>query len=426
MNRFMVKIVFAFTVLFMFAGTASAEVVKGRIKAISRELQLFSLSVGQETVLIISWDNKTVWKGISDSAALKLDEMLSIDFRTGKGFPLAATVSRIKTPVPTGIKVTSLEQLAENLAGQEKGSSFTLVDSRPGELYDAGHIPGAVSLSLAKLEKRTYGLLPEKKNAKLVFYDEGVGGDSAGKAAEIATRAGYTDIAIYQEGAAGWTDSGRQLAASTAFIRKTTPVLIDIRSREQASMGHIDKAVSYPLAALKDYLDNLPVDKLTPIVIYGASDRDAATAAETVRNRGYRKVTIYPGGTVAWETNAEVLVSGPAAEEIFSKAPNHGGGLGRNDFEMALASPVMVEIVDVRSAAEHKKGGIQNSKQIPLQELAKREGELNREKIQVVFAANPVQAEMAYDYLKAKGFKLNFFSGSVEFDKNSKFTLKEK
>jgi len=424
MHRFMVNILLSAAVILTLTGTASAEVVKGRIKAIAGDLRIFSLAVSQEKVLLISWNDKTAWKGLSDSADVKLDELLSVDFKPGKNFPLATSVSRVKTPLPAGIKVISLEQLAENLNNTGRGSSVTLVDTRAVELYDAGHIPGAVSLALAKLEKRTAGLLPDKKDAKLVFYDEGQGGDSAGKAAEISVRAGYTDVAVYREGAAGWADSGKQLAASTALIHKTTPVVIDVRSREQASLGHIEKAVNFPLAALKDYLDNLPKNRLTPIVIYAADDKDAANAAETIRNRGYRRISIYPGGAAAWEKNAEVLESGPAAEEISSQTANHGGELSANDFKMALASPVMVEIVDVRTAAEHKNGGFPNAKQIPLQELPHREKELNRNKIQVVFASKPSQAEMAYDYLQSKGFKLNYLNGAVEFAKDGTYSVK--
>lgn len=426
MHRFLLSILLSVVVLVTFAGTASAEAVTGRMKTLAGELQLFTLSTAQEKVLLLSWDDRTIWKGISHSIDLKPDEILSVDVRLEKDRYLADAVSRIKTPLPAGIQVTSIENLAEYLNDRERFSSLTLVDTRAVELYDAGHIPGAVSLPLSKLEKRTAGLLPENKEAKLVFYDEGQGGNSAGKAAEISTRAGYRDSTVLQEGAAGWADSGKTLASSTAFIRKTAPVVIDVRSRVQVAEGHIEKAVNYPLTALKDYFGYLPANKLTPIVLYAGSDKDAGSAAGIIRTRGYRKVTIYPGGTASWEKNAEVLESGPAGEEISSSATTHGGELDTKDFEMALASPVMVEIVDVRSAADHKKGKFPNSKQIALQDLTKRHEELNRDKIQVIFAADPKRAEMAYDYLKSKGYRVNYLNGAVEFEKDGKYTLKEK
>lgn len=423
MNRFLLQTVSVLTAVaaLTFTATASAETVSGRVKAIAEESKLFSISTDPENGILIFWNDKTVWKGIGSYSGLKLDEILSVDIKpVGDSF-VASAVSRLKTPVPAGMKLITLDRLTERLASNE----ITVVDARAAALYDAGHIPGAISIPLAKLEKRTIGLLPENRSAKIVFYDEGQGGTSAGKAAELSGKSGYTDIELFREGAAGWSDSGRFLASSTTFIRKANPAIIDVRPQELVVKGHIEKAVNWPASALKDYSGKFPMGKLAPIVLYGDSDKDAVTAAETVRSWGYRRVTIYPGGAAAWADNAEVLEKGPAAEEISSVAAAHGGKLQAKDFEMALMSPVMVEIVDVRSAGDHKKGGFPKSRKISLADLGKKHNELDRDKIQVIFAADSARAEMAYDFLKSKGYRANYLSGSVEFAKDGKYKLKE-
>lgn len=411
---------FAVVVLLSLVGTVSAETVKGTVKAIAAEIRFFSLTVSPGKVLVISWDNKTAWKGIKSAADLKLDERLHVDVIENGDSTVATSVARVKTPLPAGIRVLTLDLLAAGLDNKE----LTLVDTRAVELYDTGHIPGAVSLPLARLEKRTYGLLPESKAAKVVFYDEGQGGDSAGRAAEIAAKAGYSDIAIFPEGASGWIDAGKFLIASTNFIRKASPTVIDLRPQAAVAQGRIAKAANYPFTDLSNYFGNLPIDILSPIVLYGDSDKDALAAAAMLRDRGHRRVTIYPGGTDAWLKSAEVLESGPASEEISTAAASHDGTLQPNDFEMALLSPVMVEIVDVRSASDRKKGGFPQAKHIPLQDLAKKHGELNRAKIQVIFAADPVQAEMAYDFLRSKGCRVNYLYGTVEFGKEGEYKVK--
>lgn len=421
MNRFLLKTALTAVAVLTFAGTASAETVSGRVKAIAEESKLFSIATDPDSGVLIFWDNKTAWKGISSHADLKLDEILSVDIKPAGESLVASAVSRLKTPVPAGMKLTTLDRLAEGLAAKE----MTVVDTRAAALYDAGHIPGAISIPLAKLEKKTIGLLPENRGAQIVFYDEGQGGVSAGRAAELSGMAGYTDIALFPEGAAGWSDSGRFLASSTTFIRKANPAIIDIRPQELVVKGHIEKAVNCPAAALKDCFGKFPMEKLAPIVLYGDSDRDAVAAAETVRSWGYRRVTIYPGGAAAWANSAEVLETGPAAEEISSVAAAHGGKLQAKDFEMALMSPVMVEIVDVRSAQDHKKGGFPKSRKISLADLGKRYKELDRDKIQVIFAADSARAEMAYDFLKSKGYRANYLSGSVEFEKEGTYKLRE-
>lgn len=421
MTRFLEKMLLSVALLVMLGGTASAELLKGQIKAIAPQLQFFSLTISPEKVLLVAWDNNTVWKGINRADELKLDESVHVDVVANGDSLVAVSVSRDKTPLPAGIPLITFDSLTAGLEGKK----LTLVDSRAVNLYDAGHIPGAVSLPLARLEKRTIGLLPESKTARLVFYDEGQGGESAGKAAVIANKAGYTDIAIFPEGAAGWVDAGKFLAASTTFIRKANPVIIDLRSPEQVALGHIAKAVNYPAATLKNYLAALPTDKLTPLVLYGNSDTDAVAAAQLLRKQGYRRITIYPGGADSWLKNAEVLKTGPAGQDSEVEA-THSGMLSADAFKMALLSPMMVEVVDLRAATDHKKGNFPNAKHIPLQDLAKRLGELDRSKIQVVFAADPLLAEMAYDYLRSKEYRVNFLNGTVEFASDDAYTVKEK
>jgi hypothetical protein len=41
-----------------------------------------------------------------------------------------------------------------------------------------------------------------------------------------------------------------------------------------------------------------------------------------------------------------------------------------------------------------------------------------------VFGSNPEYAEMAYDFLKSKGYRVNYLDGSVEFGKEGRYTVK--
>jgi hypothetical protein len=61
---------------------------------------------------------------------------------------------------------------------------------------------------------------------------------------------------------------------------------------------------------------------------------------------------------------------------------------------------------------------------IPLQSLPLRYKELSSAKIQVVFAAYAGEAEMAYDFLKSKGYRVNFHGSAVEIGKNGKYLSK--
>jgi len=373
-------------------------------------------------VLLIVWDSRTAWNGISKPAGIGPDEALAVDIRQDQA--VAASISRIKPPVPAGVSALSLDQLEESLKNPDKMRTVVLVDIRPPDFFDRAHIPGALSLPLSRLEKRAFGRLSENKAARLIFYDEGLGEDSVARVSELALKAGFTDVSILPEGAAGWHSSGRILASSARFLRKGKPVIIDLRSPEAASQGHIEGAVNFPVSGLKEKQGIFPTKKQAPIVLYGGSDSEAAAAAATIRKWGYRNVTIFPGGAEAWLNGAEVLQTGPAEHFIDNSATAHGGYLFPKDFEMALLSPQMVEIVDARSAAEQEKGSFPLAIKIPLPDLPKRYGELNKEKIQVVFGSNPEYAEMAFDFLKSRGYRVNYLIGAVEFGKEGKYAVK--
>jgi rhodanese-related sulfurtransferase len=405
-------------------GAASAEVVKGKVRAIAKESKVFTLQSSPESLLFILWDNKTEWKGSINPAGINPDEAVTVDLRQNGDQAVAASVSRIEANIPPGVKALYLDKLEESPKGPDKARTLVFVDTRPTELFDSAHIAGALSAPLSRLEKRAFGILSENKSARLIFYDEGLGGEAAAKGAELAVKAGFTDVSILPEGTAGWVQSGRFLASSTMFLRKSKPVIIDLRNPDVVSQGHIEGAANFPASGLKDKSGYFPTEKRVPIVLYGESDSEATAAAETVRKWGYRKVTIFPGGATAWLNSAEVLKTGPAEELISSPSAGHSGQLAPNDFEKALASPLMVEIVDVRSAVEQETGGFQQSKKIALHDLPKRHGELSREKIQVLFASDPTHAEMAYDFLRSKGYKVNYLNGAVEFGKDGKYTVK--
>jgi rhodanese-related sulfurtransferase len=420
----LVKVLAPVALLAALGGTASAEVVKGVVKAIAKESKVFTLQNSPESLLFILWDNKTEWTGSINSAGINPDEAVTVDLRQNGDQAVAASISRIKVNIPPGVKALYLDKLEESLKGPDKARTVVFVDTRPTDQFDTAHIPGALSTPLSRLEKRAFGRLTEDKTARIIFYDEGQGGEAAAKGAELAVKAGFTDVRILPEGATGWVKSGRVLVSSTMFLRKSKPVIIDLRKPDVVAQGHIEGAVNFPVSGLKDRSGYFPTEKRLPIVLYGESDSEATAAAETVRTWGYRNVTIFPGGAAAWLNSAEVLKAGPAEEFISSPSAGHSGQLTPNDFEKALASLSMIEIVDVRSAVEQETGGFPQSKKIVLHDLPKRHGELNREMIQVVFASDQSHAEMAYDFLRSKGYRVNYLNGAVEFGKDGKYTVK--
>jgi rhodanese-related sulfurtransferase len=90
-----------------------------------------------------------------------------------------------------------------------------LKSADPPHLYDTngdstrqeyGVIPGATLLDSA----RSYSLelLPQVRSTKLVFYCASTWCGAAETAAERASRAGYTAVAVLPEGIKGWKEAG--------------------------------------------------------------------------------------------------------------------------------------------------------------------------------------------------------------------------
>jgi len=83
----------------------------------------------------------------------------------------------------------SLEPISiDELAERVKNESITLIDVRPKEEYQSGHIPKAVSLTVADIKAKKYKL---SKNKKIVAYCRGEYCVMAAEAAKVLNAEGY-------------------------------------------------------------------------------------------------------------------------------------------------------------------------------------------------------------------------------------------
>lgn len=424
LTRLLLGILLSLSIVFAGAETLLAEIVRGEVKNTAAEAQIFTLQGNDGRLLLISWVKTTTFSNLKNAAAIKADDYLLVDV-TQQNEQLVASAITVPTMiVPPGIAEASFEKIAVFVDSSAASRTMTLIDTRPAEKYHAGHIPGASSIPLTRIIKRTAGLLPADKSSPIVFYDDGVDVDDIVKAAELTRKSGYTEVMIFKGGVRGWVKAGNFLASSPAYIRKSKPALVDLRTAEKVHQGHIEDAVNFPLAGLAQMYGKFPSKRSTPIVVYGETAEEALAGAAIIRQWGYKKVTILSGGIAEWQNNAEILESGPAADIIKSGGGSHRGELSSSDFEMAVKSPQTVELVDLRSDADYRKGNLQKGVHIPLQQLALRYKELSGEKIQVVFAADAEAAQIAYDFLKTKDYRVIYLDGSITFGTNGAYTVK--
>jgi len=88
-----------------------------------------------------------------------------------------------------------------------------------------------------------------------------------------------------------------------AFLkyRETTGMkLYDVRPMDAYKTAHIPGALPLPAPAFDKFVQNLPADKETPIVLYCTGGCLSPTAAMKTKALGYKNVKIYTGGYPEW------------------------------------------------------------------------------------------------------------------------------
>jgi len=95
------------------------------------------------------------------------DEAAIINFRIEGNDRIATVIEPKLAKLPQGVSEITPDELAELIAAK---SDFMLIDSRPGNRYDAGHIRTAVSIPVTELKAEGKNLLPQDNKDKLLLF----------------------------------------------------------------------------------------------------------------------------------------------------------------------------------------------------------------------------------------------------------------
>jgi adenylyltransferase/sulfurtransferase len=80
-----------------------------------------------------------------------------------------------------------------------------------------------------------------------------------------------------------------------------SPVLLDVREKDEWREGHLEGAVSLPRGFLEIKVESSVPDKNTPIIAYCAGGVRSLLAAKVMREMGYQNVSSMAGGYAAWK-----------------------------------------------------------------------------------------------------------------------------
>ena len=185
----------------------------------------------------------------------------------------------------------------------------TVVDTRPAARFASKHISRTINIPLGKSFLTWMGaLVPYDRDLFLI-----VDGDAAAARAiteqlrkiGLVRIGGFADADVVDV----WTErQGKTRQVSQLDVtaldsrRRDGPVqLIDVRSPDEWSGGHLPGAIHIPLAALPDRVGE--IDPGTPVVVHCQGGGRSAIAASFLKAQGIEGVSNLEGGYDAWVAN---------------------------------------------------------------------------------------------------------------------------
>lgn len=202
-----------------------------------------------------------------------------------------------------GFSVVTSEQLKGLLDSKEQ---VVLIDARTTQEYQEAHILTAISIPLTVLEKDS-SVLTAAKNARLLFYCNGVKCGKSGKSALIARSLGYTDITIYAEGMPVWEEKGYPIytgpdydkTVKTSMIKPAvvkalldsapaTLTVVDVRDAKEFAEGHVPGAINIPVETFA--AGSGVLDKGKQIVVYCNSGGRGYNAYRKLQKLAYPNI----------------------------------------------------------------------------------------------------------------------------------------
>lgn len=128
-------------------------------------------------------------------------------------YPLVGAVFKGELPPPPSREVPlNAERLPvpASLADVRDATPDTvLVDARIAELFNAGHLPGALSLPLAEIDSRLDAFTAHiPTDRPLIIYCNGYGCPDSFDLGQILLQQGYQQVMVFEGGVPEWRDAG--------------------------------------------------------------------------------------------------------------------------------------------------------------------------------------------------------------------------
>lgn len=364
---------------------------------------------------------------------------------TKKTVELKSTLEYVDTAYLMRLKLGNGEVSTTRKTYQEspKDWDFVLIDARRADMFEQGHINGAINIPDAKFDQAK-SLLPKNKNTLLIFYGDGLTCELSSNSAEKAKKLGFKNVKVYQEGIPAWTNASNYLAVTGNYTKhhimevaminddKQPAAILDVRPYAKYFETHIPNAVNVDETNFaKKFTGTVPQKKNTEIIIYcdGFSCGSSYLVAEGLIGEGYTNVKVYAGGIQEWNTHSfptfgtKGRVAGfNVSEGVVERA------LTPDEFEKELKTDKAI-VLDVRRDDEVAAGYIKGSIHIPHTKILADSqhilGKLPEDKNTTILihCKSGVRAGSVVNHVAALGYNNTFFlDNGITITKDGKYT----
>jgi hydroxyacylglutathione hydrolase len=194
--------------------------------------------------------------------------------------------------------------LDEHALVQEIAAGARVIDGRPANAFDAGHLPGAINLPAGRSQGTRAGWVLNPDERVIVI---GTDHEHARKVASGLHAVGlWGVIGVAASEPQRWRDAGLDIQQSASWdvarlaeqLRAGEIQLIDVREPDEWDSGHVQGSHSLPLRCLKDP-DAIALNGSTgAVAVACAGGMRAAFAASVIRGRTQSEVIRVAGGGV--------------------------------------------------------------------------------------------------------------------------------
>lgn len=150
----------------------TANLLAGKLVEVANKSGTIQLQIDKD-MEVIYFDDSTQLKNAPAFKDIPKQESVRITYikKDGKNFAKLVEVKKgIAVPKE---KLADTEEVARLIAKGPEAGKYVLLDSRPENFYNEGHVPTAVSMPFPAFDKLAETLLPKNKDIVQIYYCSG-------------------------------------------------------------------------------------------------------------------------------------------------------------------------------------------------------------------------------------------------------------